>query len=219
MHHREQRRESAGEGQREQILETAGELFLAYGYEETSIRRLARELGISPGLIGYYFPSKSDIAVALFSRKLRSFMVLTEEYVGEEDPVLRSAVLVKLQITVLSSPRFRKFYMDALRADILLTVIRTSGDTIYRAVGRKYGLALSEGYFLTSDLLAASMERTLVLYSDEVFKGRSIADEVFKVSMSRIYGTEEFLKEKCEESELVTARILCDHPELLHGWH
>lgn len=211
-----ERKETAGESQRSLILETAGKLFLTYGYKETSIRQIARELGVSPGLIGYYFPSKRDIAIELFSRKLKAFMELEKQYVSEDDPVLRSAVLIRLQITVLSSPTFEKFYTDALREDIILSVIRDSGDTIYRMVGKKYGCTRDDSFFKTSNLLAASMERTLVLYSDE---GQgNVADEVFRVSTGRIYGTEEFLKSKCEESELITARILCDHPELLRGW-
>lgn len=211
-------REKTSENQRSLILNTAGRLFLEYGYKETSIRQIARELGISPGLIGYYFPSKRDIAIELFSRKLRAFMELEKQYVSEDDPVLRSAVLIRLQITVLSSPMFKKFYTDALREDIILSVIRASGDTIYRAVGEKYGCNCSDSFFVTSDLLAASMERTLMLYSDEVWQGCSVADEVFMASTGRIYGTDEFLKQKCRESEAITARILCDHPELLRGW-
>jgi hypothetical protein len=36
--------------------------------------------------------------------------------------------------------------------------------------------------------------------------------------MGRIYGTEEFLKGKSQESELITARIILDHPEILKDW-
>lgn len=212
-------KENGGEGQYGSILNTAGKLFLEFGYKETSIRQIAKEAHISPSLIGYYFPSKRDIAVELFSRQLARFMELDKQYVSEEDPILRSAVLIKLEITVLSSPRFKKFYTDALREDIILSVIRASGDDTYRAVSRKYGLDFPDNYYATSDLLAASMERTLVLYEEEVWHGQSIADAVFTVSMSRIYGTAEFLQEKCMQSELITARILCDHPELLNGWN
>ena len=45
-------KEAASAKQGAKILETAGRLFLEYGYHETSIRQIARELDISPGLIG-----------------------------------------------------------------------------------------------------------------------------------------------------------------------
>lgn len=211
-------KENAGVNQYTKILETAGRLFLEYGYKETSIRQIARELDVSPGLIGYYFSTKRDIAVELFSRQLDRFLDLTKQYVGEDDPVLRSAVLIKLQITVLSSPVFNKFYMDALREDIILTVIRASGLDTYKAINKKYNLNHSDCYLMTNDLIAASMERTLVLYSEETEREESIADLVFSMHMGRIYGTEEFLRQKCKESELITARIICDRPEMLKTW-
>lgn len=211
-------KENVGGGQYAKILKTAGRLFLEYGYSKTSIRQIAKELDISPGLIGYYFPSKQDIAVELFSRQLDRFFELDKQYVDEDDPVLRSAVLIKLQITVLSSPVFRKLYMDALREDIILSVIRASGMETYQAINKKYGLGRSDCYLLTNDLISASMERTLVLYSEEIELDQSIADLVFSMHMGRIYGTEEYLKAKCEESEIITARIICDHPEMLNDW-
>lgn len=200
------------------ILTTAGELFLSQGYQETSIRQIARGLGVSSGLIGYYFPSKRDIAVTLFSEQLAKIKALSHQYVSSEDPVLRSAVLIKLQITVLNSSRFRKLYMEALREDIILTVIQASGLETYLAINEKYHLNYSEQYLSTNNLLAASMERTLVLYSNYTQREESVADLVFLVPMERMYGTDEFLKQKCQESELITARILCDHPEVLNGW-
>ncbi len=203
------------------ILNKAGELFLEYGYKKTSIRQIAKELNISPGLVGYYYPSKRDIAVELFSKQLRWFSELVKKYVSEDDPVLRSAVLIKLQITILSSPMFCKFYHDALRDDIILSVICDSGYETYLAVSKKYALSYPESHYTACNLLAASVERTLVLYSDQVGvgTGRNVADMVFSVSMARVYGDEEFLKSKSEESELITARILCEHPELVQGWH
>lgn len=211
-------KEAASAKQGAKILETAGRLFLEYGYHETSIRQIARELDISPGLIGYYFPTKRDLAVALLSRQLMRFAQLDSQYVPADDPVLRSAVLIKLEITVLNSPVFKKFYLGALKEDVILTVIRASGQDIYRAIADKYHLDYPDSRFAMNDLLASSIERTLVLYADDIQLERSIADEVFLINMRLIYGSEDFLLEKCRESELITARILCDHPEILKDW-
>lgn len=200
------------------LLDVASRLFLEYGYYGTSIRQIAKELGISSGLIGYYFPSKRDIAVELFSRQLSKFKTLEQQYVSAEDPVLQSAVLTKLQITVLSSPVFKKLYYEALREDVILSVITDSGLDTFHAIVKKYDLDYSDTYLKTNDLIAASMERTLVLYTEYTQSDDNIADLVFTILMGRIYGTEEFLKEKCHESDLITARILCDHPEILNDW-
>lgn len=211
-------KETVSTNQNSNILKAAGKLFFENGYKETSIRQIAKALGVSPGLIGYYFPSKKDIAVELFSRQLNRFGELDRQYVSEDDPVLRSAVLIKLEITVLNSPMFKKFYMDALREDIILSVIRASGLDTYKIINAKYNLGYSDCYLMMSNLIAASMERTLVLYSEDIQRDQSIADLVFTMQMRRIYGSEEYLKAKCEESELITARIICDHPEMLRDW-
>ena len=211
-------KEAASAKQGAKILETAGRLFLEYGYHETSIRQIAWELDISSGLIGYYFPTKRDLAVALLSRQVMRFAQLDSQYVPADDPVLRSAVLIKLEITVLNSPVFQKFYLGALKEDVILTVIRASGQDIYRAIAEKYHLDYPDSRFAMNDLLASSIERTLVLYADDIQLERSIADEVFLINMRLIYGSEDFLLEKCRESELITARILCDHPEILKDW-
>lgn len=213
-----ERKTAAGTTQYMNILETTGRLFLEHGYEGTSIRLIAKELDISPGLISYYFPAKKDIAVELFSRQSKKFVELVNAYVSEDDPILKSAVLIKLQITVLSSPVFKKLYMAALRHDIILSVICDSGSSIYQAINEKYNLGYTASYFQMNDLISASMERTLVLHADELQLEESVANLVFLSHMGRLYGTEEFMKQKCEQSDLVTAKIICEHPELLKDW-
>ena len=43
---------------RQQLLERGGELFTSHPYEELSMSRIAREVGISKALLYHYFPSK-----------------------------------------------------------------------------------------------------------------------------------------------------------------
>lgn len=46
---------------REQILQTALQLFAEEGYEATSISRIAREAGVAKGLLYNYFASKEEL--------------------------------------------------------------------------------------------------------------------------------------------------------------
>ncbi|MDP3064301.1 MAG: TetR/AcrR family transcriptional regulator [Chloroflexota bacterium] len=52
---------------RQQILDTALELFAERGYSATSTRALAQRLGVSEALIFRYFATKRDILLALIS--------------------------------------------------------------------------------------------------------------------------------------------------------
>src|ERR1700733_4923764 len=61
-----------GEEQRksthERILDVALELFLEKGYDKTSLREIAEELGFSKAALYYHFASKDEILLALHLR-------------------------------------------------------------------------------------------------------------------------------------------------------
>ena len=51
---------------RERLLTTAAELFADQGYAGTSIRDIAREVGVTVGAIYVHFPSKERLLVAVY---------------------------------------------------------------------------------------------------------------------------------------------------------
>ena len=53
---------------RERILDIALELFTERGYDKTSLRQIAEQLGFSKAAIYYHFASKEDIFMALHMR-------------------------------------------------------------------------------------------------------------------------------------------------------
>jgi AcrR family transcriptional regulator len=57
------------EVRREQILDDAAHLILAEGLHAVSMERLAREIGISKGLVYNYFPTRDALLTALLSRE------------------------------------------------------------------------------------------------------------------------------------------------------
>ena len=50
---------------RAQILDTARRLFADQGYQHTSVREIAEQLGLTKTAVLYHFPSKADIFTAL----------------------------------------------------------------------------------------------------------------------------------------------------------
>lgn len=50
------------------ILDTAEKLILQEGYAAVSVRRVAKEAGLTPSLIHYHFPTTDDLFVAVFRR-------------------------------------------------------------------------------------------------------------------------------------------------------
>jgi AcrR family transcriptional regulator len=59
---------SEGAGTRERILDISLELFTTQGYDKTSLREIAEQLGYSKAAIYYHFESKEAILMALHMR-------------------------------------------------------------------------------------------------------------------------------------------------------
>jgi AcrR family transcriptional regulator len=73
------------EESQQKILAAAFKLMSSNGYESTSIAQIAKEAGISKGLMYNYFGSKEELLKALINRTLNDDEILTE--VIAEDPV------------------------------------------------------------------------------------------------------------------------------------
>src|SRR5918999_6086068 len=65
-------RQRQAAARREQILKTALKLFAAQGFDATSTRQIAREVGIAEGLIFHYFPTKASLLAAILQDRLES---------------------------------------------------------------------------------------------------------------------------------------------------
>ncbi|WP_212592470.1 TetR/AcrR family transcriptional regulator [Sphingobacterium humi] len=61
------------------ILEAAKKLFVQEGYEATSIRKIAKEIGFSPTTIYLYYRDKNDIAYALHQE---GFLLLRDRFMA-----------------------------------------------------------------------------------------------------------------------------------------
>src|SRR5215207_5077890 len=59
------------EESREKILRAALKVFARHGFEQASVRMVAAEASVSPGLMYNYFGSKDDLLRAIFERGMR----------------------------------------------------------------------------------------------------------------------------------------------------
>ena len=80
------------------ILEAAKKLFVQEGYEATSIRKIAKEIGFSPTTIYLYYKDKNDIVYALHQV---GFGMLKDQFLplmSVEDPFERLKAVGKIYI-------------------------------------------------------------------------------------------------------------------------
>jgi TetR/AcrR family transcriptional repressor of bet genes len=75
---------------REAIVEAAVSVLGRQGYSETSLKEIAREAGVAPGLLHYHFESKEDLLVAVLA-EIQGELTGTWEAAlrGVEDPLER----------------------------------------------------------------------------------------------------------------------------------
>ena len=72
---------------RERILDVALDLFTEQGYDGTSLRQIAEQLGVTKAALYYHFESKEDILLALHMR-LHEFGKETLKKIGDEPVTL-----------------------------------------------------------------------------------------------------------------------------------
>lgn len=81
---------------REEIFEKAMELFIADGYDQTPLSRIAKSLGIAKAGLYHYFTSKEDLLFFIHERNLkRDLIPMIESAEKMEDPERRLSYLIR----------------------------------------------------------------------------------------------------------------------------
>lgn len=100
------RRKRQREETRRRIIEAAFRVFVRKGFKGTSNREIAREAGISPGLIYWYFRNKEDLFRAVVEAK--SFVLPLREMartMREAPPRVFFEQLIELVLALIQDPR------------------------------------------------------------------------------------------------------------------
>ncbi len=84
---------------RGKLLSGAARLFRDKGFDRTTVRDIAREVGIQSGSIFHHFPSKDDILLAVVTEAIRFNTLRLQSAVdGIEDPVARLRALLREEL-------------------------------------------------------------------------------------------------------------------------
>lgn len=69
------------------ILRTAEKILLEEGYAAVTVRRIARDAGVTSALLHYYYPSADALLVALYRHSSARDMALLKQALEDPDPV------------------------------------------------------------------------------------------------------------------------------------
>ena len=147
----------------EQILDDAARLILDEGLSVVTMERLAREAGVSKGLVYNYFPSRDALLAALLHREqteLRDRGMVTALQAQSYDDLIRQTTRLYLEQTrdrgaltaaLLADPSVARLMEEDSRADLDRTI-----RFFVRATRREYGLALDVGINAVDLLMAVT---------------------------------------------------------------
>lgn len=104
------------EARRRQIIDAARKVFLATGFEKSTIMQIAEAIEVSKGVVLYHFGSKSDLGKAVLEEILASY----GEHITQEVTKISSNTEKVLSFPVICATYFESrqdeftLYMDAL---------------------------------------------------------------------------------------------------------
>ena len=96
---RDGRRPAHGESTRQRVIDAAAGLFLKYGYEGTTMSRLAKEVGVSAPALYWHFDSKAELAFSFIEASLEAIATYVEAEVTADEPAERLAQFVRAYVT------------------------------------------------------------------------------------------------------------------------
>ena len=97
---------SRSEATREHILDTAIRLFRENGFDETTMREVAGEVGVALGLAYHYFPSKEALVMAYYERVQRAHRIVAHEKLAHARSLRdRLSMLLHTELDILKDDR------------------------------------------------------------------------------------------------------------------
>ncbi len=164
------------------LLDAAAELFAAQGFKATSMRDIAKAVGMLPGSIYYHFASKDDLLLAIYEAGVDQITATFAAAIAPlDDPWLRleagMAALIRA-ITDASSTTsviFKVEPSDVPKYEAELIAFRDKFEALFRTLVDELPLhAWVDPHLLRLMLLGAANHAQL-WYSP---KGRFAADEI-----------------------------------------
>ncbi|WP_066021431.1 MULTISPECIES: TetR/AcrR family transcriptional regulator [Clostridium] len=88
------------EERKNELIDTAEELFSTVGYDKTSVSDIVKKVSVAQGTFYYYFKSKEDIFMAIFTRNSEKLLLEMKEKVKEKNinAVEKLMIVIKLYI-------------------------------------------------------------------------------------------------------------------------
>jgi AcrR family transcriptional regulator len=128
---------------RERILNAALDLFIEKGFDKTSLREIAEQLGVTKAALYYHFASKEDILMALHLR-LHEFGFDALNKLGDQEPTLALWADLLDQIVVQMLAHRKIFLLHERNQAALEVLHRKDHEDAHEDLQAKFRRVLSD---------------------------------------------------------------------------
>lgn len=99
------------------ILDTAHQLAIDEGFDKVTIRRIARELDVSPGNLSYYYASRADLLEALLVRVIERYISVFDQLRAErqDSPEEQLRAVISYVLDDLETRETTQFFPELWR--------------------------------------------------------------------------------------------------------
>ncbi|MFJ2794795.1 TetR/AcrR family transcriptional regulator [Streptomyces sp. NPDC086771] len=146
---------------RAEIVRTAADIALEEGLERITLRRVADELGVRPGLIGHYFPAADTLVSEAFSHAATKER---ESLLPDDERELPADVRLARFLVRLTDGEYRdlsRLWLNARHISRFRTGLRTAVRTQESETRTAFADLVEEGrctgHFTTGDALGAAL--------------------------------------------------------------
>lgn len=177
------------------ILRAAAELIAKRGYHGTSMRDIARAVGLQMASLYHHFGSKQELLVLIMREAMADLTGRVEEAVAQagDDPRARLVAAIRAHVAVHTEGRAEVFVADAElraleeagRAEII--ALRDRHQALFRAPIEALGVA--QPGIVASAVITMCTDVALWFRSDGPLDADEVADTLVALALGGIGGT------------------------------
>ena len=180
-----------------EIIKEASRSILEKGYSNTTIKSLSTELGMSPGNITFYFPTKEHLLAKLVDI-LCDFQWKTMEKEASEDVSSVLAICLELAAMVVMCEEdevAKEFYVATYTSPLCLEIIRRNDAERAQKVFAEYRSDWEKEQFVEAEMLVSGIEFASLIKAGEPIDTERKISTALNVIL-QIYGVPEEIREQ-----------------------
>ena len=174
---------------RMQIIRVGAKHFIEDGYTRSTMKRISRELDLSPGNITFYFPTKDHLLAVLINELFGFQSIMMKRAVEDgKSPILEYCLeLAAIAATCAEDEVAADLYSSAYTSPYTLDLIRKNGTKKAKAVFGDYCKDFSEADWTAAETLVSGIEYGVIMTYGEKSELRLVIEKALN-SIMALYG-------------------------------